>query len=135
MAGATAITENARSQRLPTKLRWLALFAACVSGFALSLAGGILVLPLPFMRLLGAAIDGWAPFAGRLLVLMGATLSSVWVLLFVAPASFGGMLALSQDHDLNVMLLGLVLIGFASVALVVWLDVELVMYERKCRTK
>jgi hypothetical protein len=114
---------------IPSRVRWLAIAAGCVSGTAGSLLFGPLFFLFASVQILGAIVQPHSPRSGRLLLSVGAFLLSFYTFLFLGPQAFGAISMWSSYIDFNhVTLFVLLLISLLSVA---WCDVALIADARR----
>jgi hypothetical protein len=118
--------ENKRLERIPINLRWLAIAAGCSCGLAGSLLYGPLFLIFPSIQILGAVVESYLPRFGRVLLVIGACILTVYSTLFLASQALGGISVLRVRNDLAHVALFLLLI--VSLASLVWSDIALVLF-------
>lgn len=113
------------------RTRWLAILAGGISGIAGVLPYGLFWLLIPSILILGVIVQRWSPSPGRWLMWLGAFLLTLNVGLFLAPALLE-IRSLRSTHDVN--LLAVIVLALASVVLVGWCDVALVVDARRSRS-
>jgi hypothetical protein len=116
---------------MPSRVRWLAIAAGCISGTAGALLFGPLFFLFASVQILGAITQPHAPRSGRLLLSVGACLLSCYTFLFLGPQAFGAISMWPSDIDFNhITLFVLLLISLLSVTCC---DVVLVVEARRLR--
>jgi hypothetical protein len=113
---------------LPAKIRLLSIATGCFIAIAGSLIVGLLFSIPPIILVLGAIAQPYLRVAGKWLIGVGAVLLSleVMVLMVVIPE---GIRLLRLYHDRN--FLGTLTFSIASVLLVTWCDVALIIEARR----
>jgi hypothetical protein len=124
------VAPDEATEIVPRKVRLLSI----ATGFFTAIAGSLLMGPLfsiwPAILVLGAIVQPYWRHLGRGLMLSGALFLNAWATFFVVGV-LHGIRQLRQYHDLNsVAVLSSML---ASVILVSWCDVTLVISEIKMR--
>ena len=115
---------------VPSKVRLLSVATGCLTAIAGSLFMGPLFSIWPVILILGAIIQPYRRHLGRGLMLSGALFLSAWATLFVVDV-LHGIRQWRLYHDLNS--LAVLSTMLASVLLVSWCDVALVISEIKMR--
>ena len=113
-----------------SKIRLLSITTGCFTAIAGSLLMGPLFSIWPAILILGAIVQPYRHHLGRGLMLSGALFLSAWATLFVVGV-LHGIWQLRRYHDLNS--LGVLSFMLASVIVVSWCDVALVISEIKMR--
>jgi hypothetical protein len=124
-------SRNYADQLVPPRTRWLAIVAGCVSGLAGSLPFGPLFSALPLILVLGAILQRWSPHLGRWLMWLGAFYLTLVVAVFLGPAVLSAKQPLAPYYDRNI--LTFFALSVASLALVGWCDVALIIDARKSK--
>lgn len=110
---------------MPGKIRLLAIAAGIFSGIAGFLLFGLILLIVPSVLILGAAIQPYWTYIGRPLMWLGAFLLTFYASVFLAPQAFVGILELPAPPDLfQAIILVLLLV---SLVLVIWCDAALII--------
>jgi hypothetical protein len=122
-------TRNYAEQLVAPRTRWLAIAAGCVSGLAGSLPFGPLFSALPLILVLGAVLQQWSPHPGRWLMWLGAFFLTMDVAVFLGRAVLSPMRLLAPYYDRNILIV--FVLSLASLALVGWCDVALIIDARK----
>jgi hypothetical protein len=118
--------KSERLESIPIRLRWLALTAGCSCGLAGSLLFGPLFFIFPFIQMLGAVLGAYSPRLGQVLLWIGACILTFYAAGFLAPQALGAISVLQIRNDLTHIALFLLLV--ASLALLVWSDIALVVF-------
>jgi chromate transport protein ChrA len=113
---------------VPAKIRLLSIATGCFTAIAGSLVVGLLFSIPPIILVLGAIVQPYLSVVGKWLIGVGAVLLSleVMVLVVVIPE---GIRLLRLYHDRN--FLGTLSFSIASVLLVTWCDVVLIIEARR----
>jgi hypothetical protein len=122
---------NYAEQLVPSRTRWLAIVAGCVSGLAGSLPFGPLFSAFPLILVLGAILQRWSPQPGRWLMWLGAFYLTIVVAGFLGPAVLSPKGLLAPYYDRNILIF--FALSVASLALVGWCDVALFIDARKSK--
>jgi hypothetical protein len=124
------VAPDEATEIVPCKVRLLSI----ATGFFTAIAGSLLMGPFfsiwPAILVLGAIVQPYWRHFGRGLMLSGALFLSAWATLFVVGV-LHGIRQLRHYHDLNSR--GVLSSMLASVILVSWCDVALVISEIKMR--
>lgn len=119
------------SEIVPGKVRWLAIAAGCVSGASGSLLSSPLFLLIPSILILGAILQPYSPRKGRWLMWVGTFFLSLYVGGFLAPLAIEVVRTPRSAYD--GMIAGLRLLSMASLLLVSWCVVALVIDANRLR--
>ena len=113
---------------VPAKIRLLSIATGCFTAIGGSLVVGVLFSIPPIILILGAIAQPYLRVIGRWLIGVGAVLLSLEVLVFVVVIPEGIRL-LRLYHDRNFV--GTLSFSIASVLLVAWCDVALIVDARR----
>jgi hypothetical protein len=118
-------------QLVAPRTRWLAIAAGCVSGLAGSLPFGPLFSALPLILIVGAVFQRWSPHPGRWLMWLGAFFLTMDVAVFLGPGVLSPKRLLGPYYDRNLLIF--FVLSLASLALVGWCDLALIIDARKSK--
>ena len=113
------------SEVLPSKIRWLAIVAACIAGIAGFFSVGPLLSLIASIQILGAIVQPHSPRLGRWLLWVGTSFLSLYVFVLVAPQVIEGirMVRLYGDRSSYEVFS----ISLVSVVLIIWCDTALLI--------
>lgn len=124
-------SRNYAEQLVPPRTRWLAIAAGCVSGLAGSLPFGPLFSALPLILIVGAVLQRWSPHPGRWLMWLGAFFLTMNIAVLLGPGVLSPKRLLAPYYDWNLLIF--FVLSLASLALVGWFDVALIIDARKSK--
>ena len=127
----TSEHESEPLKSMPVRLRWLALAAGCSCGLVGSLLFGPVFVIFPLIQILGAVVVACSPRLGIVLLWIGACILTFYAAMFLAPQALGAISVLHVRNDLTHIALFLLLV--ASLALLVWCDIALLIFTLRAR--